>query len=148
MTRRFCSEVLASAGPPYAALWLSEPDHTGHHTRSAPSEHRAAILEADDQCRARSRAVEAWSATARGPPRVCSDHGMQTIRRRWTSMRAWSRRASRLRAIRATWWSRRKAPLRFLHFSPDARDRIPAVLEWLAREDFVGPVASGEELGA
>src|SRR5688572_23516285 len=149
MTARFCGEVLEERKPPYAALWLSEPDHTGHHTPLGSPEHRAAIAAADAN-------VARVLATVSGLERaghdvlfcVCSDHGMQTIRckididARLVEAGFKAARDSRDVVVAPQGTSA------ILHFSAEARDRIPAVRAWLARQDFAGRVASGDGLCA
>ena len=83
MTRRFCDEVLPDRRPPLAVLWLSEPDHTGHHAALGSPEHLAAIGEADRNVARVLETVERLDpAGGRILFAACSDHGMQTIRRR------------------------------------------------------------------
>jgi len=82
MTARFCDEVLRERRPSLAVLWLSEPDHTGHHAPLGSPEHRAAIAAADG-CVARVLAA-AREQRAAGDDvllLVCSDHGMETTAR-------------------------------------------------------------------
>ena len=82
MTARFCDEVLRDRRPALGVLWLSEPDHTGHHSPLGSPAHRAAIAAAD-RCVARVLAM-ARELRAAGDDvllLVCSDHGMETTRR-------------------------------------------------------------------
>ncbi|MFZ3235161.1 MAG: alkaline phosphatase family protein [Stellaceae bacterium] len=79
VTERFCAEVLHDRTPALALLWLSEPDHTGHHTPLGSPEHRRAITAADANVRRVAETV------ARLDPDdeeillvVGSDHGMET----------------------------------------------------------------------
>jgi arylsulfatase A-like enzyme len=79
VTERFCTEVLHDRAPALALLWLSEPDHTGHHTALGSPEHRRAIGAADTNVRRVAETV------ARLDPygaeillAVGSDHGMET----------------------------------------------------------------------
>jgi len=82
MTARFCDEVLRERRPALAVLWLSEPDHTGHHTPLGSPPHRAAITAAD-RCVARVLATARELAAAGDDVLllVCSDHGMETAAR-------------------------------------------------------------------
>lgn len=146
MTARFC-DALASGPPPYAAIWLSEPDHTGHHAPLGSPEHRAAIGEADANV---ARVLDAALALeAQGHDVlfiVCSDHGMQTIRRLIgvearlvaAGLKASPDSGDVVVAPQGTSF--------IVHFAPDARQRIPAVLEWLHAQDFVGDVVHGAAL--
>jgi len=82
MTARFCDEVLCERRPALAVLWLSEPDHTGHHAPLGSPAHRAAIAAAD-RCVAQVLAVARKLRSAGDDVLllVCSDHGMETTRR-------------------------------------------------------------------
>ncbi|MCZ6730216.1 MAG: alkaline phosphatase family protein [SAR324 cluster bacterium] len=79
MTARFCEEVLRIRRPALSVLWLSEPDHTGHHTPLGSPAHREAIAGADACVAKVAAAVEAldpaWQDTLMI---VCSDHGHET----------------------------------------------------------------------
>ena len=57
MTERFCTEVLRERRPALGVLWLSEPDHTGHHAPLGSPAHRAAI----------GAPIDAWRASSRRP---------------------------------------------------------------------------------
>ena len=147
MTARFCDEVLGRRRPPYAALWLSEPDHTGHHTPLGSPEHRASIAAADANVARVLCAVEALERDGHEVLLVaCSDHGMQTIRSKVdidarlvaAGFKASENSGDVVVAPQGT--------SAILHFSAQARDRIPEVLAWLGRQDFAGRVASGAEL--
>ncbi|HTV89896.1 MAG TPA: alkaline phosphatase family protein [Stellaceae bacterium] len=80
MTERFCSEIVEQRAPSLAILWLSEPDHTGHHAPLGSAAHRAAIAAAD-------RCVRLVFETVRRLDRAGddilflagSDHGMETV---------------------------------------------------------------------
>jgi len=82
MTARFCHEVLVERRPALAVLWLSEPDHTGHHAPLGSPAHRAAIAAAD-RCVAQVLEVARGLRSAGDDVLllVCSDHGMETTRR-------------------------------------------------------------------
>jgi len=148
MTRRFCDEVLAERKPPYAALWLSEPDHTGHHTPLGSAEHRAAIAAADANV---ARVLDAVTALEHQGNEVlfgvCSDHGMQTIRRKVDVDARLVAAGFKDSAESNDVVVAPQGTSAILHFAPRARDRIAAVLEWLPLQDFVGEVASGARLG-
>jgi predicted AlkP superfamily pyrophosphatase or phosphodiesterase len=80
MTARFCEEVLRIRKPALSVIWLSEPDHSGHHWPLGSPEHQAAIAGADG-CVA--RVVETlqsqdpeWENTLMI---VCSDHGHESV---------------------------------------------------------------------
>jgi arylsulfatase A-like enzyme len=82
MTERFCAEVLRERRPALGVLWLSEPDHTGHHAPLGSPVHRAAITSAD---RCVARVLETARALGAAGDDVlvivCSDHGMETTAR-------------------------------------------------------------------
>lgn len=147
MAARFCGEVLWERRPPYAALWLSEPDHTGHHAPLGSPQHRASISRADANVarvaaavrRLRDDGVDVFFA-------VCSDHGMQTIRRKVDIdarlVEAGFKEAESSSDVVVA----PQGTSAILHFAPDAAPRIPQVLDWLREQDFAGEVASGEAL--
>ena len=148
MTARFCDEVLGERKPPYAVLWLSEPDHTGHHAPLGSREHRAAIGAADANVARVLAAVKRLESQGHEVVfGACSDHGMQTIRRKIDIdarlvEAGFKRSADSNDVVVAP-----QGTSAILHFAPEARERIPAVLKWLRLQDFAGRVASGEELG-
>lgn len=147
MTARFCDEVLGRRKPPYATLWLSEPDHTGHHTPLGSPEHREAIRAADANVarvlaaieRLESRGHEIFLA-------VCSDHGMQTIRRKVDLEARLVEAGFKASISSSDVVVAPQGTSAILHFAPSVRDRIPAVLGWLPRQDFAGHIASGAQL--
>ena len=147
MTTRFCDEVLGRRRPPYAALWLSEPDHTGHHTPLGSPRHRASIASADANVarvlaavrRLRAEGHEVLFAT-------CSDHGMQTIRRKVDIDARLVDAGFKAGADSSDIVVAPQGTSAILHFSAAARERLPAVLAWLRRQDFAGVIASGAEL--
>ena len=147
MTERFCEEVLGGRKPPYAVLWLSEPDHTGHHTPLGSPEHRDAIRAADANVARVLAAVDALASKGHDMLfAACSDHGMQTIRRKVDIdarlVEAGFKRGNDSSDVVVA----PQGTSAILHFDADARGRIPAVLDWLGRQDFAGKVASGPEL--
>jgi hypothetical protein len=149
MTRRFCEEVLGERQPPFAALWLSEPDHTGHHAPLGSPEHRRAIGEADGNVAAvleRVRAID--PAGERILVAVCSDHGMQTIRRivdvEARLVEAGLKRARDSRDVVVA----PQGTAVVIHVSPDARARPAEIARWLEAQDFAGSVLAGEALAA
>ena len=147
MTSRFCDEVLGVRRPPYAILWLSEPDHTGHHTPLGSQEHRAAIASADRNVARVFAAVERLEHDGRDVLfGVCSDHGMQTIRRKVDIDSRLVEAGFKASASSGDVVVAPQGTSAILHFSSEARDRIPGVLAWLAAQDFTGRIASGAEL--
>ena len=147
MTGRFCEEVLLEQRPPYAALWLSEPDHTGHHHALGSPEHRESIGHADANVArvlAAVRELEAGGAAVLFA--VCSDHGMQTIRRKVDLDRRLVDAGFKDSIDSNDVVVAPQGTSAILHFAPHARDRIAAVLDWLPRQDFAGRVVSGAAL--
>jgi arylsulfatase A-like enzyme len=149
MTARFCDEVLAGRRPPYAVLWLSEPDHAGHHAPLGSPRHRAAIASADRNVARVLAAVERLEVTGDDIlVGVCSDHGMQTIRR-LIDVEArlveagFNESMSSGDVVVAP-----QGTAVIVHFSSAARARIDAAADWLRAQDFAGQVVRGEELAA
>ena len=147
MTRRFCDEVLGERRPPYAALWLSEPDHTGHHTPLGSPEHKRAITAADANVRRVLDAVKRLESAGHDVLfGACSDHGMQTIRRKVDIearlVEAGFKRSSGSGDVVVA----PQGTSAILHFAPELRRRVPEVLDWLRGQDFTGSLASGPEL--
>lgn len=146
MTERFCAE-LEQRAPPLAVLWLSEPDHTGHHSPLGSPEHRAAIAAAD-RCVAR-----VLDTIARLDPSgrrvlcaVCSDHGMETVRRRIDIAErlvqgGWKASADSADVVVAP-----QGTSAIVHFALQAADRVERVAGWLRQQDFVGDVFMDAEL--
>jgi arylsulfatase A-like enzyme len=134
------------APPPYAALWLSEPDHTGHHTPLGSPEHRAAIAAADRNV---ARVPRDGGALDAGDGSIlfatCSDHGMQTIRARSTRCRA-GEAGFKASPIRTTWWWRPRAPPRSCTSRRDARTASGDVSPGSRRRTSRGVVIHGEAL--
>jgi len=147
MTERFCAEVLGQRAPPYAALWLSEPDHTGHHSALGSPEHRRAIGAADACVALVHETVRRLDPSGeRILFATCSDHGMQTIRNRVDI-------AARLVAagFKASPDSgdivvAPQGTSALIHFSDAMADRVPAVVAWLRKQDFAGRIVVGDAL--
>jgi arylsulfatase A-like enzyme len=149
MTARFCEEVLARRRPPHAVLWLSEPDHTGHHAPLGSHAHRQALREAD------ANVARVLAEVERLDPAgedilfgVCSDHGMQTIRRRIDLearlVEAGFKAAPQSRDLVVA----PQGTAALIHFDASARDRIEPCARWLAAQDFAGQVVTGAALAA
>jgi len=147
MTQRFCTEVLGERKPPYAVLWLSEPDHTGHHTPLGSPEHRRAITAADENVARVLAEVEKLEADGREVLfAVCSDHGMQTIRNKVDIEARLVEAGFKATPDSGDVVVAPQGTSAILHFSAAARSRIPAVLAWLMTQDFAGEVISGDKL--
>jgi len=147
MTARFCDEVLARRRPPYAVLWLSEPDHTGHHAPLGSPEHRAAIASADrNVARVLESADRLEAAGDEVLVGVCSDHGMQTIRRLVDVDARLAEAGLKESATSRDIVVAPQGTSVILHFAPHARARVDKVAEWLAAQDFAAQVVHGEAL--
>lgn len=148
MTERFCA-ALEQRSPPLAVLWLSEPDHTGHHFPLGSPEHRQAIAGAD-RCVARVlQTVDRLDPSGqRILCTVCSDHGMETVRRRidiaaHLVQAGWKQSLDSRDLVVAP-----QGTSAILHFAPQAAASIGRVATWLLRQDFVGQVFTGADLAA
>lgn len=149
MTERFCTEVLQERAPALAVLWLSEPDHTGHHTPLGSPGHRAAIGSADRCVR---KVLDTVSRLDPGGENifwvVCSDHGMETVRRvidiGALLVKAGYKDADDSNDVVV-------APQGFsalIHFSSEAQERIAAVARWFSSQDFTGCVIAMDQLAS
>jgi hypothetical protein len=149
MTGRFCEEVLLEERPPYAALWLSEPDHAGHHHALGSPAHREAIGEADANVARVLATVEALESEGVDVlMAVCSDHGMQTIRNKVDLDARLAEAGFKETARSNDIVVAPQGTSAILHFAAAARDRVCGVREWLGRQEFAGRIASGDELAA
>lgn len=147
MTGRFCEETLLEQRPPYAALWLSEPDHTGHHTPLGSPEHRESIAQADaNVARVLATVAELEDDGVEVLLAVCSDHGMQTIRRKVDIDARLVEAGFKASAKSGDIVVAPQGTSAILHFSAEASDRIPRVLAWLGAQDFTGRLATGAQL--
>ena len=149
MTERFCGEVLGRRKPPYAVLWLSEPDYTGHHAPLGSPEHRSAIGAADRNVARVLQQVE------RVDPRgerilvaICSDHGMQTIRRRIDVAARLVEAGFKDSADSNDVVVAPQGTSIIIHIAAQARTRLPRIVDWLQRQDFSGRVVAGGALTA
>jgi arylsulfatase A-like enzyme len=147
MTDRFCAEVLRERRPAYAVMWLSEPDHTGHHTPLGSPEHRGAIAEADRNVDQVLRTVDELEREGDSVLlAVCSDHGMQTVRRKIDIDAELVAAGFKASPTSGDIVAAPQGTSVLLHFAPEARSRIPAVTEWLRARDFAGEVIEAHRL--
>jgi arylsulfatase A-like enzyme len=80
MTDRFCGEIVEERAPSLAIMWLSEPDHTGHHSVLGSPEHRRAIAHADQCVRQVYETVRRIDPSGEDILFITgSDHGMETV---------------------------------------------------------------------
>lgn len=148
MTARFCSHLLADENLAVAVLWLSEPDASGHAQELGNPEHHRAIRSAD-ACLAEVVST-AEHLRANGEDILLmagSDHGMVTIRDQINIgealIQAGFKSAPDSRDIVVA----PNGTAAVLGFSADYPARA-ALLDWLARQPWVGEIASGSELAA
>jgi len=147
MTARFCEEVLARRRPPYAVLWLSEPDHTGHHAPLGSPLHRRALREADANVARVLAEVERLDPSGEDILfGVCSDHGMQTIRRRIDLVALLVEAGFKASPDSGDVVVAPQGTAVVIHFAASARDRVAPVVRWLRAQDFAGAVVSGDAL--
>jgi arylsulfatase A-like enzyme len=147
MTERFCEAIAGRQAPPYAVLWLSEPDHTAHHHPLGSPAHRQAMREAD------ANLARVLDAVARSDPNgertlvaVCSDHGMQTIRRKVDVAQELVQAGLKASLASNDVVVAPQGTAVLIHLAPAASDRLQPTLDWLARQDFAGDIAAGEQL--
>lgn len=149
MTERFCRQVLRERAPALAVLWLSEPDHTAHHTALGSPAHLAMVAHADacvDQVR---RTVDALDPDGERILLVaCSDHGMETVGQQidldaLLVAAGWKSGPESSDVVVAP-----NGNAALLYFADHARADIPALAQWLQDQDFAGHVAWGQALTA
>jgi len=147
MTERFCDEVLGRRKPPYAVLWLSEPDHTGHHSPLGSPEHSRAIGAADrNVARVLEQVLRMDRAGERVLLAVCSDHGMQTIRRRIDVAARLVEAGFKDSADSSDVVVAPQGTSVIIHLAARARTRLPRIVDWLQCQDFAGKVVAGAAL--
>jgi arylsulfatase A-like enzyme len=146
MTERFCA-LLQRGVPPYSVLWLSEPDHSGHHHALGSPEHRRAIASADacvGRVHSTVRALDPGGEQILFA--VCSDHGMQTIRRRIDIAERLVDAGFKASADSADLVVAPQGTAALLSFAADAEPLVPHVAAWLAEQDWAGRVIEGDAL--
>lgn len=147
MTDRFCREVLRERAPALAVLWLSEPDHTAHHTALGSPEHLAMIAHADACVEQVRRTVDALDPGGEDILLVaCSDHGMETVGRQIDLDALLVEAGYKSSPDSSDVVVAPNGTAALLYFADDARSRIPAVAQWLQGQDFAGRVFTGEAL--
>lgn len=147
MTARFCSDILEQRAATISVLWLSEPDHTGHRTPLGSPAHRAAITSAD-------RCVKHVLDTVAGlDPSgenimliVCSDHGMETVRRIVDLDDLLIKSGFKCSHDSADVVVAPNGTSALIHFSAEAHESIPDVAAWLREQDFTRRVVAEKSL--
>jgi hypothetical protein len=147
MTDRFCAEIVEERAPAVALIWLSEPDYTGHHSPLGSPQHRAAIAAADRCVRQVFETVRRLDPSGEDILFLTgSDHGMETV------SEAIDINAVLIAAgIKAGPDSRDvvvapQGTAATIFFAEDARGRVAAAAELLARENWAGQVLAGGDL--
>ena len=149
MTDRFIDEVLGKRRPAMAVLWQCEPDHSQHEYALGAPEHLEAMAAADANAGRVAEAVDQMNAAGADILLlIASDHGHETVGK-IVDLEA--------ELIEAGFKQDRESHdcvvasqglSAFVYLSDDARDQLPAILEWLPSVDGVGTIHSGEGLAA
>ena len=147
MTERFCAEIVEERAPSLAIMWLSEPDHSGHHSPLGSPRHRRAIAHADACVRQVFETVRRLDPSGGDILFVAgSDHGMETVAD-----------AIDLDALLVAAGLKQGPGSRdvvvapngtaaTLYFAEPGSDLPPRVARFLAAENWVGEVFSGDAL--
>jgi arylsulfatase A-like enzyme len=147
MTERFCAEIVEERAPALALMWLSEPDYTGHHSPLGSPQHRAAIAAADRCVRQVFETVRRLDPSGENILFITgSDHGMETISDAIdvsgllvaAGLKAAPDSSDVVVAPQGT--------AATIFFSEAARERAPAVADFLTREAWAGRVVAGARL--
>ncbi len=147
VTDRFVEEALLGGEAALSVLWLSEPDFTGHAHPLGGPEHRLAIAAADACV---GRVAEAVERLDPGGERVIlmvtSDHGQETTRRvihvESLLVEAGLKAAPDSTDIVPT----SQGTAAVFYAAASARERIPALLEFLQGQDWAKTVYAGATL--
>jgi arylsulfatase A-like enzyme len=140
-TERFVAEAVLERKPALAVLWLSEPDHTGHVTALGGPEHRAALAAADACVAHVLEAVQRLDPDGRELLlMVTSDHGQETTERviDVTALLVEAGLKDGMESRELVAASQGTAALFFA--APQAQGRLPALLEFLAGQDWAQEV--------
>ena len=148
-TARFCERLDVGTPAAIATLWLSEPDHSGHHHLLGSPEHRAAITGAD-RCVATVAAAVARRRAAgdRVLFIVGSDHGMESIDRRIHVEQALVDAGLKAALDSNDVLVAPNGTSAMISVSAAARTRVPALRAFFATQDWIDCVHAGPELAA
>ena len=147
VTDRFVEQAVLGGEAALSVLWLSEPDFTGHAHPLGGPEHLLAIA-ATDACVGRvAEAVESLDPDGeRVMLMVTSDHGQETTRRvidvHTLLVEAGLKAAPDSTDIVPT----SQGTAAVFYAAANARERIPALLEFLRGQDWAEAVFSGATL--
>src|SRR5260221_389563 len=149
MTERFCAALLAPRPPAIAVLWLSEPDNTGHASQpGSPAQRRA--MAAADRCVA--RVLETVTRHERGGDEIltiiCSDHGMETTSRTVDVTAALVAAGLKSGPDSCDVVVAPNGTAAVIYVAATARNRVAALRDFIAMQDWRGTVFSGTELAA
>ena len=147
MTERFCDEIVEERAPALALMWLSEPDYSGHHSPLGSAQHLAAIAHADRCVRQVHQSVRRLDPSGEDILFLAgSDHGMETVTEAIdlcelliaAGIKAGPESRDVVVAPQGT--------AATIFFADDARGRVAATVDFLARENWVGRVVAGGDL--
>jgi arylsulfatase A-like enzyme len=148
-TTRFCERLDVGTPPAVATLWLSEPDHAGHHHLLGSPAHRAAIAGADRCVAAVAAAVARRRAAGdRVLFVVGSDHGMESIDRRIHVEQALVDAGLKATLDSGDVLVAPNGTSAMISVSGAARARVPALRAFFAAQDWIDCVHAGAELAA
>ncbi len=148
-TDRFVAEVLRERRPPLAVLWLSEPDNTAHENPLGGPEHLRALAGAD------ACVAHVLEAVQREDPDgrellllVTSDHGNETTDRIIDANALLVQAGLKAAPHSSDVVPASQGTSALFYVSPAAEGRVPALVEFLATQDWVAEVHAGGELTA
>jgi len=149
MTERFCAEILEERAPSLAIMWLSEPDHTGHHAPLGSPEHKSAIAGADRCARQVFETVRRLDPSGNDILFITgSDHGMETVIRAVDLdallVGAGLKEGPQSRDVVVA----PNGTAATLYFAEPEGDLVSRVARFLKAEDWVGEVFVGNRLAA
>ena len=149
LTERFCTETLQERAPTLGVLWLCEPDLAMHADLLGSTTHQDGIRAAD-ACVARvAETVRRLRAAGEDVLFVLgSDHGQESVADAVPvaalMVEAGLKDAMDSRDVAIA----PQGAGAHLYLSAEARTRLPAIRDWLAAQDWCGPIFAGEALRA
>src|SRR5690606_14929718 len=119
----------------------------GHHSPLGSPEHLRAIGAADANVARVLAQVDALDPSGEAILfAVCSDHGMQTIRRRIDLDARLVEAGFKAAPDSREFVVAPQGTAAVIHAAPEARHRVPRLLRWMATQDFAGEVLHGAAL--
>jgi arylsulfatase A-like enzyme len=147
MTERFCGEIVEARAPALALIWLSEPDYTGHHSPLGSPQHLEAIAAADRCVRQVYETVRRLDPSGEDILFLTgSDHGMETVTEAIDLTELLIAAAIKAGPDSRDVVVAPQGTAATIYFADDARGRVAATVDFLARENWAGRVAAGGEL--